>query len=219
MKILSLDVWGTLIEPNPEYSAARYDILESITIGADIIYKQTKRMLDNMAEATSTGLSSSACYKLLLKNLGSDENYEDVMDDMSELFWKHPPIIHPCTKEFLQEAHKQKYSLEIISNTNFIPGATLRLFLQKNVGLIFDYFFWSDECGPSHRVSRVTKPALISDHISYAKMTTHIGDSYECDYLPTKKVGANAILVNSPRCLDLKLLETINKYYEALENA
>ncbi len=202
---ISFDLWGTLIEPNPEYSKIRQEYLCDLQplMSPPLIreiYHNTKRYIDNMNEATGIAFSSENCYRLLLRNLNLKTDIAlDVQDHMNRVFLEYPPIVLASTREAVKWL-SLKYGIAICSNTNFISGRMLNRFLHEEFGDVWSYAkFFSDEL-------KYAKPYLLSlvagDVLGNLTETyVHIGDNRVCDYEGAKKAGMKAILINSPKCI------------------
>lgn len=160
-KILTFDVWNTLIKANPEFSRLRtqmiadtYDIPYEMAKEA---YTSVKFFLDTSAEVARIGMATHQCWDLLdstVQRLRRKNDMEYVaspspkalMFASEEMFRARQPIFTQDTKDLLARLKDRGCSLGIISNTNFIRGDVLFDTLFKDLG-VFDYALFSDSFG------------------------------------------------------------------------
>lgn len=209
-KHISFDFWNTLATPNPEFATQRNKVLSRFADIqpelASIIYSQTKKELDNIAETYGHGMSTRICVLQFLRNLTNSIGGRDIdsavwdrvncaVDAIQKTALDYPPIISEDTKEMLYML-RAKYSLSITSNTNFINGATLRKVVDPE-GDIFKFFIFSDE-------EQIAKPSpdiffkLIKQSGCRPSEILHIGDSQACDINGAQRLDIGHLLINNP---------------------
>lgn len=221
---LSLDFWKTLAIPNPEFSKARFKLLEEysgLTLeGVKYLYGDIKNALD---EDALNGITQSCfeAYLMLAIDLRKDwtiENIRELVVNINYQFFKHPPMIPEETIKELRKLKSKGISLSIGSNTNFVPGSLIKQAVLDPLDVDFAFVLFSDELGfakPSlkffHTVIENTKKFYIEREdnawaISGSNIC-HLGDSKLFD-APAVKSGMEFVLVNGPH----KLAEVLAKF-------
>jgi putative hydrolase of the HAD superfamily len=194
----SLDVWNTIITPNPAYANARNALLAD-RLGIEIalakrIHTAVKRMVDDEAEATGTGYFFDDVYHLLETQcatvLGVDQKdvnakLKGIEREFQRLFLAHPPHIPQRTIEVHQEALAAGHTFSIASNTNFVSGRTIGAFLADS-GMKFAFTIFSDLEGVAKPHPDFFEKVAIWFKFHLHKELTpqtgvHIGDNPICD--------------------------------------
>ena len=186
---LSFDFWNTLVSPNPKFSEARTAFLSALTglspEDTKAAYLRVKRNVDMLAEVTGTAFSSYNIFRMFLRecNLPLDtDKVWTLYEGLQKLALEYPPMPAPCIVEALKRVQIEGYTIGIVSNTNFISGATLRLVIAE-WGITFDSMVFSDEhpwAKPNPNLfSQINFDRRESVH-KYEIM--HIGDHPICDY-------------------------------------
>jgi FMN phosphatase YigB (HAD superfamily) len=187
-KLISLDVWNTLISPNPAYAAARDAVLGQLPFDLErtkAIYRDHKDGADRAAEERGEGLSAEATYKKFA--LAVDPT-GDIQPDvlrwmMEEAFIANPPLIEPQVIQALRLAHAKGVKLSIGSNTNFIRGRILDRAALKRFEVPWAFQVFSDVHG-------VSKPhpefwQAVRTRAGYLDIApeeiVHVGDNMICD--------------------------------------
>lgn len=188
IKLISFDVWNTLISSNPEYAKHRNRyIANKLNLKVGTIrnqYKNIKQYADNMVQIQHHCLLNEELYRLLLKSSNRESyNWLELRTGVEELFIKYPPQISSNIIKYLQLLNQQGIKLSIASNTNFIRGEVLRKAILNTCGIHWSFQLFSDELfapKPDQFIWRVlldkaNKIGLTSDDI------IHIGDNKLCD--------------------------------------
>jgi putative hydrolase of the HAD superfamily len=208
IKHISLDVWNTLLIPNKEFSKRRTEFLASYfdmpVELAKIEFTATKHILDTMAMERGVSLPPFNVYVLLFNRFNSDKFDEipTVRNKILELFKQYPPEMIKETRDELSRIYIDgKYSLGIISNTNFVSGDVLHDTLVEQSGVKFESPVFSDLVGfakPSKGIFNIHfqglrrfKPELKKENV------VHIGDSAVCDFSGAGGFGFEKIWCNS----------------------
>lgn len=176
---ISLDVWGTLVTPNPLFSQKRNEYLNSYTDKSyeevSEIYTQLKHELDTSNSMEAPSLYEN--YTVLLERLGIPYfSKMKIIQDIQNLFYQHPPFIDNSVIYELNRL-SNRYSFHIISNTNFISGSVIEPFLRIRTGINFEVCYFSDLVGyqkPSKEIFEKVRDSVIGD-------ITHIGNDLICD--------------------------------------
>ncbi len=188
-ELISLDVWNTLIESNPQYAKKRNEYLsEEFSLPIDIIkaaYYKVKNDSDKMAEERGKCLSNMQIYKTFLFLLGKEDyNWLKLRSNLEQLFAEYQPYVLPRTVEYLKLLNDQGVELSIASNTNFIRGKILHDVMLSKWGIDWKFQVFSDQV-------KKPKPHLqfwrtvIRRAYKYVKVIPreilHIGDNRICD--------------------------------------
>jgi FMN phosphatase YigB (HAD superfamily) len=216
IRLISLDVWKTLIEPNPEFTHARNRFLVAeLSLPLTTIvpaYRAVKDGADRMAELDGIGLRSREVYDLLLEKLMVPHvDWWAIRQGMQRLFAKYPPIVRPDVVEALRAAQARRLGLSIGSNTNFISGEALHDIVLGTWGVAWDFQVFSDQIGRAKPDAffwkTVTERAIAHLGVEPAEIL-HIGDNPICDG-GCVKAGIQFSLVRGPQDVPA-LLEQIN---------
>lgn len=205
IKHVSFDVWKTLIEPNPEFGAARRRLLEdSFNKPAAVIeavYRVVKDGADGEAEASGAGYTSAQVYARLLAELGvSNADWWSLRLEMERLFALHPPAVRDDVTETLRELRAAGYGMSIASNTNFIQGACLSSVALDTWDVDWTFKVFSDQMGLAkpHALfwHAVTAQAYLLSGAEASEIL-HVGDNRICDG-GCRDFGLKYQFVNSP---------------------
>lgn len=148
-KIITFDVWNTLIKANLEFSRLRTEAIAAVyELPVDVakeLYTSVKFFLDQSAEIALQCMTTPQCWELLdayaqraRRKAGMAEKevcLGTLRNHCDDLFRKNPPIFTTDTQDLLVRLATAGYYIGIISNTNFISGALLHdvLFADMNV--------------------------------------------------------------------------------------
>lgn len=211
-KIITFDVWNTLIEANPEYTRHRNQLIawayDLELHQAAELYTQTKFFLDQAAEIARLGMSTTDCWLMLHANVMrfqrklhmsvKEVDVPALMNQCALAFVDNLPIFTQDTKDLLARLKARGHYLGIISNTNFIPGSLLHSHLFKGLE-VFRSALFSDSFGvpkPNGRIFNETKCNLEEaaaydadideDQPSPRLTAVHVGDNLVCDGRATR---------------------------------
>lgn len=187
VKHLSLDFWGTIASPNPEYTEARQEMLykhfpEADPRIIDANFTHVKSLFDSQAEEFGKAVTSHQAWDILAVWVGIEHAAQDICRQAQQLFYDHPPLIPHYIKDALRNWVASGNTLSIASNINFISAETMRRVIAKELPNLFSFEVFSDESGcskPSNDFfDKCTQKALTK---SVANIDFHIGDSIKCD--------------------------------------
>lgn len=210
-RIFTFDFWNTLGYPNPDFTKARNSILaERLKIKEDEagrLYGIFKGESENFTESTGSayyGLRQAISF--YQKNMPEDTDAELVVlsgiEDYARIceeFKHNPPeiLIEP-----VYLAHKEtETGVGIISNTNFISGATILETLPNEMFDYLDFTLFSDLVGvskPYYEIFYYGKKIIEKKyHVKVlAENIHHFGDSIKCDVDGAKGAGFNGHLIH-----------------------
>jgi FMN phosphatase YigB (HAD superfamily) len=189
LKVVSLDVWNTLIRANPEFSLERNLYLAAeLSLPIDTVnsvYREVKDTADSMAEENGECISSMAIYKRFLLLLGRQHyNWLKLRRGLERVFAKYPPYVIPETIIALQWLQRQGVALSIASNTNFIRGDALCDTVLNTWGIDWKFHVFSDQllqAKPHPRFWNVVVKRAKTYIGAKPWEILHIGDNKVCD--------------------------------------
>ncbi|KLT68432.1 HAD family hydrolase [Flavobacterium sp. ABG] len=211
---LSFDLWLTLIKSNPEFKQRRNLLFKDffeINHGIEKVNEVVRYydvLCNTINEKTGLNLDTYEIYYLILSALDvdMDQNGTDRLsqfyDHTEELFLEFKPVlIYPEIQKIFKDVTDQGKTINILSNTAFIKGRTLRKVLQHyELSEYFKFEIYSDEVGFSKPNQEIFK--LVLDEIeTYKKIekkdVLHIGDNPIADYNGALEFGFNAHLLKN----------------------
>lgn len=211
-KHLSFDLWLTLIKSNPEFKSKRnllfkeyFDIDCSLERVAEVI-RYYDVLINYTNEKTGLNVDTFEIYFLILNAL--NVKIDDIEIDRLIHFYKEtellfmefkPNLIYPQIHLLLKEIVEQDKTLNILSNTGFIKGDTLRKLINHfELEQYFSFQLYSDETGfskPNAKMFELVFDQIRKDKIVNKLEVLHIGDNKIADYNGAIKFGFNALLI------------------------
>lgn len=217
IKVISIDLWGTLIKSNPEYkkkraefialhcnktideintiiSTVKRDFVDSIeTFGLHYDAIDMYRVIYNICEITTIPLKK-------LKYICND------------MFILYPPLIIDGIEETLKAFKADGYKLILSSNTTLINGNVLSVMLD-NQGLIkyFDKTLYSNEIEVSKPNPLFFKKLHIESQCLKCEIV-HIGDSKKCDFDGANNYGITPYFLSKNESFNLNTYNKIKSY-------
>ena len=211
-KHLSFDLWLTLIKSNPDFKKKRNILFKDYFEIDNTIEKVTEVvryydvLCNNINEKTGLNFNTLEIYYLILNSLGVETNNVNVeklnnfYNETENLFMQYKPtLIYPKIESLFKEIVEQEKSINVLSNTGFIKGFTLRKLLSYyNLEAYLSFQIYSDETGFSKPNNEMFK--LVYEKISLEKNikkqeVLHVGDNNDADYEGALKFGFNALLI------------------------
>uniref|UniRef100_UPI0040473C27 HAD family hydrolase n=1 Tax=Flavobacterium sp. TaxID=239 RepID=UPI0040473C27 len=143
---ISFDLWLTIIKSNPEFKSKRNQLFKDFfNIESSIVEVSQKiryfdLLCNKINEKTGLNIDTFEIYYLILSSL--DVNIEvidtNVLTDFylktEELFLEYKPqLLFENIKELFEEIKNNGTTMNILSNTAFIKGTTLRKILNHYV--------------------------------------------------------------------------------------
>ncbi len=222
----SFDLWMTLIRSNPAFKIERTKYffskinyynkpLEEIAK----IFREVDIMCNSINENTGKNIDAEEMYLMvisLINNYKVDLHQVDVVslyDEMEQLLFNYMPQVY-CTNTHVvlnSLKSRQGTTLNILSNTGFIKGRTLRKVLKEiDLYHYFDFQVYSDEEGLS-KPNKILYQKVLSQVYHLHKPITlkeivHVGDNPVADVKGASEAGIESLLINSNEVSILKLL-------------
>ena len=209
---VSFDLWLTLIKSHPEFKDRRnklfkdfFDIPNDIEEVAKAI-RHFDVFCNDTNQRTGLNFDTFEIYYLILDNLQMDLDAISIdklavfYQKCESLFLEYKPFLIIKDIENIFENLKNKgISINILSNTAFIKGSTLRKLLEY-YGLTpyFDFQLYSDETGfskPNPKMFDMVFEQAKNKNLIAKNQIMHIGDNKIADYNGAIKFGFNALLV------------------------
>lgn len=198
IRMISFDLWGTLIKPNPEYKTARIKIISEYTKEhpdeITHIFSRIKKDFDKLVEEYSASFNPTTLYRGVLSQLGihSQHIVREIEVRLQNKFIAHPPLLYGGTITNLEQIDL-KIDTTLISNTLLTRGEALMAALP-DLMIHFENKIFSD-------AYQVSKPLLFSDHCySFHRFQPreilHVGDNVITDG-GCQKYGFNFFQINS----------------------
>lgn len=224
-KHYSFDLWLTLIRSNPLFKQQRSRIFHQQynTLGKPLeeverIFRQVDVMVNSINETTGKNIDAEEMYLMVISQVNDnkiclqDIDVQGLYQQMEELVLEYMPIIY-CERTVEVLAFLKEHpdcSANLLSNTGFIKGVTLRKVLRHlSIDKYFDFQLYSDEAG----LSKPNKAffQLMLDEVAKLKTIelkeiVHIGDNPKADIWGADRVGISSLLVNSNNTSIIKLI-------------
>ncbi len=211
-KHISFDLWLTIIKSNPEFKEKRNQLFKD--------FFKIEKTLDEVAqkirfydincnlinEKTGLNFDTFQIYYLILNSLEVSLDKFDTnklnqfYNETEKLFFEYKPLLcFENIKEQFDFLRNNNISMNILSNTAFIKGKTLRKLMNI---YDFDQYFlfqiYSDECG-------LSKPNYEIFNLLYLELNKlkkvdkteilHVGDNKIADYNGAINYGFEALLI------------------------
>ena len=207
----SFDLWLTLIKSHPEFKTKRVGLFSSffnVDKPIEEVAKAVKYYDDlctTINEVIGGNVDTFEIYLLILNSLNVDikqlnqDNFKEFYQKSEDLFLEYKPVvIFKELHNFFDEIKNQGKTINILSNTGFIKGKTMRKFLiNENLEQYIDFHIYSDEikCSkPNPLVFQEVKNQIRNQELQMDQIL-HIGDNPIADYKGAKDFGFSAHLL------------------------
>lgn len=205
----------TLIRSHASYKAKRADLFRSFfsleafapeKVAA--VVREADVLINNMNEITGRNVHTFEMYLLCLHLLGIDiksvhpDKLEEFYSLSEALFFQYPPLpLYTDTTQLLAALQRQGITTNLLSNTGFIQGRTLRkLMTQWGWDTLFAFQLYSDETGCSkpdvQMFNRMLdKAAMLHTDLAPGEVW-HLGDNQIADVQGAQRLGISATLTD-----------------------
>lgn len=213
VKLISFDMWGTLIKSNPEFKKARAEhVASQTTLHVDTVnevFNEVKHDADLSVEKYGIQFSTISLYTKIAHKLGYPSPYL-LKEKCEELFLENLPILMDDTKEVLQKLKEDGYTIVLSSNTLLIEGKTIAKALDKlGIAQYFSDMYFSDQLGLS-KPNPLFFKHVQEESLSLKSEITHVGDNLTTDVVGASQFGFNTYQIN--RLYN----ETLTSFYQSL---
>ena len=205
----------TLIRSHPSFKTKRAALFRSFFSlesyapeKVEAVFRETDLLINNMNEITGRNVHTFEMYLLCLHLLGTDiksvhpDKLEEFYSLSETLFFQYPPLhLYADTTQLLAALQAQGITTNLLSNTGFIQGRTLRKLLAGwGWDALFAFQLYSDETGYSkpdiQMFNRVLEnTALLHTDLIPAQIW-HLGDNQVADVAGAQRAGINATLTD-----------------------
>lgn len=209
---LSFDLWLTLIKSNPEFKKKRNLLFKNFfEVDATIekvneVVRYYDVLCNNINEKTGLNLNTHEIYYLILNALQVDlskneaKKLGEFYDETEILFMNYKPeLIFPDIKRQFENMVSEGKSINILSNTGFIKGKSLRkLISYYELTEYFTFQIYSDEVGyskPNNEIFQLVFDQVNKSNETQKKEILHIGDNIIADYNGAINFGFDAHLL------------------------
>lgn len=207
----SFDLWLTLIKSHPEFKAKRVELFSSF-FNVDAPIEEVARtvkyyddLCNTINEVTGGNIDTFEIYLMILGALNVDvkllnkEKLNEFYEKSEALFLEYKPVvIFENIHDFFDEIKNQGKTINILSNTGFIKGKTMRKFLiHENLDQYIDFHIYSDEINcskPNPLIFQEVKNKIKDQDLPLSQIL-HIGDNPVADYQGAKDFGFSAHLL------------------------
>jgi len=217
-KHYSFDLWLTLIKSNPafktertKYFHAHYNSRKKTIEEVALVFRQVDLMVNAINEKTGKNIDADEMYLMVISIINDystefqSVDLEGLYLEMESLLLNNMPLLYnESSLTVLSELKSTGLStLNILSNTGFIKGKTLRKVLEHlKLNEFLDFQLYSDEL-------RLSKPnpeffQVMLDTIDRVKHPEiglheiiHVGDNPVADVKGAKAMGIHTLLINS----------------------
>ena len=207
----SFDLWLTLIKSHPEFKAKRVELFSSFfdvnkPIGEVAkVVKYYDDLCNSINEVIGGNVDTFEIYLLILNALEVDvkqlnkDQLNQFYQKSEDLFLEYKPVvIFENLHQFFDEIKNQGKTINILSNTGFIKGKTMRKFLiSENLDQYIDFHIYSDElnCSKPNPIVFQEVKNLINNKDLKMNQILHVGDNPVADYKGAKDFGFSAHLI------------------------
>ncbi|GEN69089.1 HAD family hydrolase [Chryseobacterium rhizosphaerae] len=207
----SFDLWLTLIKSHPEFKTKRVELFSSffnVDKPIEDVAKTVKYyddLCNTINEVTGGNIDTFEIYLMILGALNIDikllnkEKLNEFYIKSEALFLEYKPvIIFENIHDFFDDIKNQGKTINVLSNTGFIKGKTMRKFLiHENLDQYIDFHIYSDEINcskPNPLIFQEVKNKIKDQDIPMHQIL-HIGDNPVADYKGAKDFGFSAYLL------------------------
>ncbi len=219
IRLVSFDIWDTLLKSNPNYRDRRTDVIGRNLIGekydpiaVNAAVAEVKRIMDDNAvsDGKQYGFLEriNAIYEMLDPAIRipelTDEVRDRVYEQKADIMRQYPPVLlEECIPAVFQSLKRilcsdlSSMKIALISNTGFIDGVHMRVALET-LGLMqyVDYALFSNEINMSKPNPEVFQMLMQQSGLKPQNIL-HVGDNHKADYGGATAVGAYALHLNT----------------------
>lgn len=213
-KHISFDLWLTLIKSNPEFKNRRnllfkdYFAIEKPIEEVASVIRKFDILTNSINEKAGKNFDTFEIYYLILDALGMDI---ELCDNSSlggfyslteELLMQYKPVLlHDYIPSFFEKLHAEGITMNILSNTAFIKGSSLRKVISRyGLDNYFSFQLYSDETGfskPSMHMYQRAYEEIQKIGATAKDEVLHIGDNIVSDYHGALAFGFKAHLITN----------------------
>jgi putative hydrolase of the HAD superfamily len=211
-KHISFDLWLTLIKSHSEYKVKRnllfkefFSIDKSIEDVAAVIRK-FDLLTNTINEKVTRNFDTFEIYYLILDGLDcpidkyTRQHMEEFYLITEKLLMQNKPVLlDNGLPDLIRKLHQEGITMNILSNTAFIKGSSLRKVLAHyGLDKYFAFQAYSDETGfskPGAEMYRYAYDKISAIHNIEKNQVLHVGDNVVSDYDGAIAFGFDAHLI------------------------
>lgn len=211
-KHISFDLWLTLIKSNPQFKLERNRLfkdffrIEKPLEEVNAVIRKYDILTNYINERVGKNFDTLEIYLLILDALGENlDKYEieefNIFYNLSEeLLMKHKPILlDEKLPQLLEGLKSEGKSMNILSNTAFIKGKSLKKIMEHyGMDKFFSFQIYSDEAGvskPNRLIYQIAYDEIVKINDIAKSEIIHVGDNRNSDYEGAKNFGFHAHLI------------------------
>ena len=210
---ISFDLWMTLIKSDPEFKKKRdllfreYFSVDKSAEEVSAVIRKYDLLTNTINEKVGRNFDTFEIYYLIIDALSVDiEKFSitqlyEFYSHTEDLLMQHKPVLlNDDIPSVLHQLRDSGKTMNILSNTAFIKGSTLRKLLgHYNLERFFSFQIYSDETGfskPNHKIfEQAYQQKLSEDPEVQKKEILHVGDNIIADYNGALDFGFDAFLL------------------------
>lgn len=224
----SFDLWLTLIKSNPTFKKERallffkeFNVNKKTIEEVEMVFRNIDVICNAINEKTGKNIDAEEMYLMVIGTLSNYEidfssiNLINLYHQIEKILFNYLPTVYSIDTINTLKKIKQNPDItcNILSNTAFIKGSTLKIILE-HIGLssYFDFQIYSDEVGVS-KPNKLIFELMISRAINLKnesnfslKKIIHVGDNIIADIEGAKKVEIDTLHINTNKNTILNLL-------------
>ena len=209
---ISFDLWLTLIRSNPDFKSARNKLfrdffkIQKSQAEVNLVIRKYDVLTNYINERVGKNFDTLEIYFLILDALGENlDDFETSQFDVfytltEELLMQYKPLLLDDTlPQKLTQLKDEGKSMNILSNTAFIKGRSLRKIMgHYGIQDSFSFQIYSDEAGvskPNQLIYQMTFEEISKIRTLSKSEIIHVGDNRNSDYDGARKFGFDAHLI------------------------
>lgn len=215
IKLVSFDIWSTLLKSNSQYKIGRAQTLmvHLEAQGVDLedfisLMKKVDDECDELTEQTGEQFGLRERIEKIYNGLPAGQRVSELTEQifadfdqtaLQVLLTHLPQIIEADLLETLANIEKQGVKMAVVSNTGFIDGRHMRVVLEK-LGILpfMSLQIFSNEVGAA-KPNKLIFQTLIEKSGFDSKLILHIGDNEIADYQGAVGAGLHALHLTSKK--------------------
>lgn len=208
IKHVSFDFWNTLAFSNPIFKEKRASILSHCLKShcslakINATFNKVGKEYNHRQECGELPVLPEDLLKKVTVEISNNNsiNHGSLIKEIYRVFLDYPPTLNLTFVKLIDQIFQSDKTCSITSNTAFIPGEIIRMYLTA-VGLQqkISFAIFSDEIGiskPSPKIfEHLYLKVLIINPLILKENILHIGDSFKSDYTGALDFGFAAYQV------------------------
>lgn len=202
-KVISLDLWNTLIKSNPEFKKVRAELVskycDKTPAEVSAVFDGIKKSYDALTRRTGVQFTVNDMYNVVAKELGGINGIRpsELKKECDMHFLKNPPVLYDTGTLDALKYLSSRYDTYLISNTMMVDGNVLTVLLSiLGIERLFNGSIFSDQVGHAKPSTQIFAAAHMRMSCR-AEHVLHIGDDEITDVKGANDYGFKSVLVNN----------------------